>query len=260
MIDLKSISKSRGGKPRVIIYGPSGIGKTTFAASSEKPIFILTEDGLGDIEVPHFPLAKSYEEVMEALTSLLNEDHDFKTLVIDSIDWLEPLVWEATCKRCGKSSIEDIGGGYGKGYIETATEWKDFFDCVTYLRDTKDMTVVMIAHGAVTTVNDPTQPSYDVHGLKLNKRAAAKAVEFSDITGFATLKTYIKTEKEGFDKTRNRAISEVDHILYLSPTAAITAKNRYNMPESIPLVWEEFEKHLPGYVEKKEQKKKKGDD
>jgi AAA domain len=256
MIDLNSIKKNSPKKPRIVIYGPSGIGKTTFGSCAPDPIFIITEDGLGDIEACAIPQdengkprpATSFKEVLECLESLGNEDHKFKTVVIDSIDWLEPLIWEATCKRCGKTCIEDIGGGYGKGYIETATEWKMFFDYLTYLRDTKDMYVIMIAHGAVTTVNDPTQPSYDIHCLKLNKRAAAKTVEFSDITGFAAMRTFIASEKEGFDKTRNRALTNGEHVLYLAPTAAITAKNRYHMPDCIPLDWEEFEKYLPGYI------------
>ena len=264
VIDLASISKSSPRKPRIVIYGPSGIGKTTFASCAPNPIFILTEDGLGDIEVARLPMseegsenppiATSFQEVLDYLGALGEQEHNFKTVVIDSLDWLEALVWEATCKRCGAASIEDIGGGYGKGYIATDVEWKEFFDALTYLRDVKGMYVIMIAHGAIVNIKDPVRPSYDMHDLKLNKRASAKAVEFADVVGFASLKILLTTEKEAFEKVRNRAIlvSE-DHVLHLAGAASYVAKNRYHMPDEIPLDWTEFEKYLPGYVPPEEQ-------
>jgi hypothetical protein len=243
MIDLKSISKNTPKPPRITIYGPSGIGKTTFAASAPEPIFILTEDGLGDIEVPAFPLATSFEDVVGALATLGKEEHTFKTVVIDSLDWLEPLVWNATCKRLGVASIE--APGYGKGYVESSIEWKQFFQYVTALRDFKNMNVIMIAHGAITRVEDPVHPAYDTHGLKLHKRAAAIAEEYSDIVGYAAMKTLLTTEAAGFGEKRNRAISTGEHILYLSGTPAFMAKNRYHMPDNVSLDWEEFAKYLP---------------
>jgi len=83
--------------PRVLIYGTEGIGKSTFASQAPKPIFVQTEDGLGEIECDKFPLAQSFEEVQEALTSLHQEEHDYQTVVIDSLDWFERLSWDAVC-------------------------------------------------------------------------------------------------------------------------------------------------------------------
>ena len=243
MIDLKSISKNNPKPPRIIIYGPAGIGKTTFASQAPNPIFILTEDGLGDIEVDKFPLATSFAEVLEALEVLGSENHEFKTVVIDSLDWLEPLVWEATCKRLNVPSIETPG--YGKGYVESSTEWREFFKYVTALRDYKNMTVIMLAHGSISRVEDPTSVAYDTHTLKLHKRASAIAEEYSDILGFASHKTLIKTEDAGFGEKRNRPLATGERILHLSGNAAYTAKNRYSMPDTVSLDWSEFEKFLP---------------
>ena len=250
-IDLKSIGKNSPKPARIIIYGPLGIGKTTFAANSPNPIFIITEDGLGDIDVPALPqdenhkprAAVSFDEVLECLEALGTQEHDYKTVVIDGLDWLEPLIWAATCKRLGVTSIESPG--YGKGYVESATEWREFFNYITSLRDYKGMTIIMLAHGAVTRVEDPEHPAYDTNDLKLHKRAMGIAGEYADVVGFAALKTLLKTEDSGFGEKRTRAISTGEHVLYLVGSAAHTAKNRYHMPEVIPLDWEEFEKYLP---------------
>jgi hypothetical protein len=257
MIDLKSLSKNSPKPPRIVIYGDGGIGKTTFASGAPDHIFILTEDGLGDIEAPGLPVdengkprrAVSFGEVTDALNMLGEQDHDFKTVVIDSLDWLEPLIWKATCERINATSIESPG--YGRGYIEAGREWRDFFDLITDLRDIKGMTIIMLAHDAIARVEDPIHPAYDTHGIKLHKRAAALSEEFCDIMGYAAHKTLVRTEDGGFgDKRRNRALPTGERILYLSGTAAYTAKNRYSMPDEVPLVWDEFAKYLPGAKKK----------
>ena len=106
---LNSITRNTPKTERVIIYGESGLGKTTFATSAPNPIVIQTEDGLGQIDVSCFPLAESYIDVMKALDALVNESHDFKTVVIDSLDWLETLIWKQVCTDNKVSSIEKIG-------------------------------------------------------------------------------------------------------------------------------------------------------
>ena len=87
---------------RAIIYGVGGIGKSTLASKSEKPIFLDIEGGLSCIEVPSIPLMnvnppEAYEKFIQTLAMLYEEDHDYKTLVIDSLDWLERIVHAHTC-------------------------------------------------------------------------------------------------------------------------------------------------------------------
>jgi len=254
MIDLKSISKNTVKSPRIVVYGPPGVGKTTFAAMSEQPIFILTEEGLGDLEDIHaIPVdesgkphvATTFADVIDCFAALGSQDHDFKTVVIDSLDALEQLIWASTCRRMGYSSIE--APGWAKGYREANTEWDEFFACVSALRDIKNMTVIMIAHSAYTHINDPERPSYDTNTLNVHKYAIPIIVGTADIVGFAAQKVYTQADAipGKKDDKRVRAVAGVKRELRLSISPAFTAKNRYHMPDSVPLSWEEFAKYLP---------------
>jgi hypothetical protein len=90
-LSLTSLNRTTALKPpRILIHGVHGVGKTSFATGAPAPVFILTEDGLGTLDVPHFPLARTFDEVMQALAALYTEEHAFKSLVVDSVDWLQP--------------------------------------------------------------------------------------------------------------------------------------------------------------------------
>lgn len=239
---LNKIKQNTPKPPRIIIYGESGLGKTTWAVNAQNPIVIQTEDGLGELEVPCFALATSYYDVMSNLADLSSEPHDFKTVVIDSLDWLEPLIWQQVCKDNGKDSIEAIG--YGRGYNESLVYWSYFFDELNKCRDI-GMTIIMTAHSQITRIEDPEHAPFDMHDLKLHKKAAALCREFADVIAYASLKKIIKTEEgKGFNPDRTRAISTGERIINLEPSPSFVAKNRYGLPAKLPLVWSEFAQHM----------------
>lgn len=237
-ISLASLSKNSPKAPRIIVYGGAGIGKTTFGACAPSPVFIQTEDGLGDLDATSFPLATTFDDVMGALQTLYTEKHDFKTLVVDSLDWLEPLVWQKVCTTHNQPSIESFG--FGKGYVESLSVWRTFFEGITALRDAKDMTVVMIAHSQVTRIEDPSLPAYDSTGLKLHKRAAAISEEFADVILYCTNQINTITEDKGFNNKRVRATSSGDRIMHTVGQPSFLAKNRFSLPSPLPLSWEAF--------------------
>ena len=153
-ISLASLNRTTALKPpRMLIHGVHGVGKTTFAAGAPDPVFILTEDGLGTLEVPHFPPARIFDEVMQALAALYTEEHAFRTLVVDSVDWLEPLIHARVCKDQGWSSIEDAG--YGKGYVHALDLWRQYIEGLNALRDDKGMAIVQIAHTDIKRFDSP---------------------------------------------------------------------------------------------------------
>lgn len=237
-INLASLARNTSKPPRIIIHSEPGVGKTTFGACAPNPVFIQTEDGLGNLDVSTFPLAKSFGEVIEAISSLYAEDHDFKTLVIDSLDWLEPLIWAQVCTDCKVPSIEKLP--YGKGYVEALTYWRQFLDWITALRDKRGMVIVMTAHSQIVRVEDPTMPAYDSHDLKLHKRAAALAEEFADVILYAAVATNTVTEDAGFNNKRMRATTTGERVIHTVGQPSFTAKNRFSLPSVLPLTWDAF--------------------
>lgn len=230
------VRKDRPKPPIMVIYGPGGMGKTSIAATFPNAVFIQTEDGNGKIPIVSFSdgAMQSYQDVMDALTALATEDHDFKTVVIDSVTRLEPLIWAALCQHNKWDNIEDAG--YGKGYIAADTYWLDFLAACRYLRDAKGMTVVMIAHETVTNFKDPTTDSYDRYTMRLHKRAEAMVRELSDAVLFMNQITNIKREQKDFGKKddyKAKGAGSGVRALSCQPRPAFDAKNRIGLPDQI---------------------------
>ena len=174
--------------PRIVIYGTEGIGKSTFGAQTPKPIFIPTEDGLGCIDCDHFPLVKTLEDVEHALRDLRAEANDYQTVVIDSADWLERIVWDAVCDQYGVQSIEKVDGGYGRGYMHALVHWRRIIAALDPLRTERGMVVLLIAHSKIERFEDPESTAYDRFVPRLHKHAAALICEWCDAVLFATRK------------------------------------------------------------------------
>ena len=246
-ISLAQLTRANTPKPpRILIHGVAGVGKTTFAAEASKPVFVQTEDGLGTIPAASFPLARTFEEVLESLASLYTEDHDFKTVVIDSVDWLEPLVWGKACRDNGWGSIEDAG--YGKGYVAALSLWRQYIDGLNALRDDRGMTVVQIAHTDIKRFDSPEHDPYDRYVIKLHTRAAALMQEHSDIVLFANYRISTVKADVGFNKKVNRAMGSGERVIHTAERPAFLAKNRYGLPETLPLDWQSFAQAMPDVI------------
>ena len=234
--DLKSIRKNEAiAAPRVVCYGVEGIGKSSFAAGATKPIFILTEDGLGSLKVDHFPMAQSFDDVMGAIDSLYTEKHDFETVVLDSLDWLEAII-----QREIEAKHEAKELAYGKGALIAAEKWREILEGFNALRNDKGMAVILIAHTTIKRFDSPETEPYDRYQPKLQERSNAVVREWCAALLFANYKTIVKNADVGFNKAVARGISTGERLLYTSEKPAYMAKNRYNLPESIPLSWNAF--------------------
>jgi AAA domain len=160
--------------PRILIHGQEGVGKTTIASKFPSPIFLQTEDGCpSGLEITSFGLIDNFAELRSAIGTLASEQHHFQTVVLDSLEALEELVWRDVCRSQGWASIETPG--YGKGYVVVDSWWVDILKGLDYLRRQRGMIIVLLAHSAIEMINDPRAASYTSYQLRLHKRARPDA-------------------------------------------------------------------------------------
>jgi hypothetical protein len=236
--DLSSIRRTKRLRaPKIVIAGPGKIGKTTFAASAPSAIGILTEDGADAVDAAAFPLATSLADVYQAIGTLLNEEHDYQTVFLDSLDWLEPLVHTHVCTQNKWATIE--AAGYGKGYIAAAEEWRTLLQGFEELRAQRNMAVILIAHDKIKRFESPLHDGYDQYVLKLHDRAGALVQEWADVIGWANYQIVTTESDAGYGNKETKARTTGKRILHVEPHPAHMGGNRFGL-KNMPLDWEAF--------------------
>lgn len=254
---MSQVTSGRSPAPRrVLLYGTHGIGKSTFASCAPGPVFIQTEDGLGGIDCDRFPLTTTFDQAMQALSELYSDEHSYRTVVVDSLDWLERLIWADVCRKRNVESIEEIG--YGKGYVFALTEWRDFLDGLAALRNDKGMMVLLIAHARVERFENPETDPYDRYVPRLHRLASQVVQEWADEVLFATFKVYTRQTDAGFDRKRTQGIGTGERIIRTVERPAHVAKNRLGLPDEMPLDWTAFARHLNDGGAKQNDERNKG--
>lgn len=232
-ISLKSITRGQAVRaPRVLLYSSHGVGKSTFGASADAPIFIQTEDGADELGVPRFPLATTHQDVVDAIGVLYSEQHDFRTVVIDTIDWADQLIWSSIN---AKHSASDLA--YGKGAVIAAEYWRSLLDGLNALRNDRGMAVVLLAHTHVKRFDSPEVEPFDRYMPKLQDRSSQLLQEWCDAVLFANYKTFTTSSDVGFNRKVTRGVSTGERVMYTSERPAYLAKNRYGLPHELPLSW-----------------------
>lgn len=213
---------------KAVIFGPEGIGKSTLAAQFPAPVFLDTEGGTHHLDVARLPAPKSWADVVSAIAALATEAHDFKTLVLDTVDWLEKLLIEHVCKTANKASIEDFG--YGKGYVVLAEEFTKFLASLEPLLR-RGIHVVFLAHTRIVKFEQPDAAgAYDRYELKLSKQVGPLVKEWCDLLLFGNYFTKVAENDSG----RKRGIGGRERKLYTTHSAAWDAKNRHGFEEMLP--------------------------
>lgn len=220
---LSSITRGRTlDAPRIILYGMEGIGKSTFAANFPAPIFIQTEDGLGMIDCAKFPLAKSFDEVFQEMVALETEPNEFKTIVIDSLDWLERLIWDKVAQDSKVNNIEQIG--FGKGYTMALTFWRIALDHLESLHK-QGKIILLLAHAVAEDYSDPEVSSLKRFTPRLHKTARSLVAEYVDVI---LLATRAFGAAKGGDQNNPR-------IVRTEASPYQVAKSRFSIPAELPL-------------------------
>ena len=223
--------------PRILVYGPAGVGKSTWAAQAPKPVFIPVEDGIDHLAVPRFDHMTEYPKFIECLKAVRDEPHDFQTLCIDSLDWAERIVWDKLCLDYGVRCIEKVDGGYGKGYTHALGLWRKITDLLDEIHAKRNMAVILIAHAKVERFEDPEFSSYDRYTPRLHKLAAGLLGEWTDAILFACRRMRV-------DATTGKAApigaDGGERILRTNGSPTCIAKNRFNLPTELALSWTAF--------------------
>lgn len=231
------------GPLRVIVHGVQGVGKTTFAANAPSPILIGAEDGSASLDVARFPTPDRFDDVLAMVNELTRTPTSYQTLVIDSLDWLEPLVWQHVCAAANNPRIKAIEDfGYGKGYVAALDEWRRLTIALDALRAARGMHIVLIAHTTTKDAKNPTGDDWKRLTMKLNEKANGLLSEWADDVLFAQFEFFTDRTRESRDGKEYQAkgTSTGRRLLYTTWNAAYDAKNRHGLPEVLELSWPAF--------------------
>lgn len=227
---------------KTVLYGPEGIGKSTFASHFPDPVFIDTEGGTKRLNVARLPQPTSWAMLLDEVAEVRKGSVPCGTLVIDTADWAERLCIQAVCARAKVNGIEDFG--YGKGYTYVKEEFAKLLDALEEVLNAGH-NVVVLAHAAITKFEQPDAVgNYDRWGMKTSKQVAPLLQEWCDMLLFANYKTVV--EKAGSGPNAKNKASGGKRVLYTTHHACWDAKNRFDLPEEVPFDYASIAHCLPG--------------
>lgn len=227
---------------KTVLYGPEGIGKSTFASHFPDPVFIDTEGGTKRLNVARLPQPTSWAMLLDEVAEVRKGSVPCSTLVIDTADWAERLCIQAVCARAKVNGIEDFG--YGKGYTYVKEEFSKLLDALEEVLNAGH-NVVVLAHAAITKFEQPDAVgNYDRWGMKTSKQVAPLLREWCDMLLFANYKTVV--EKAGSGPNAKNKASGGKRVLYTTHHSCWDAKNRFDLPEEVPFDYASIAHCLPG--------------
>lgn len=221
---------------KVVLYGPEGIGKSTFASKFPDPIFIDTEGSTKEMEVKRFDAPTKWDELIEEADYVRRNPRLCKTLIIDTADWAEMLCIKHICEKGNVNGIEDFG--YGKGYTYLAENFKKLLDILDKII-VLGINVVFTAHAKMRKFEQPDEMgAYDRWEMKLSRQVAPMLKEWADMLLFANYKTYVIEDS----KTKSKKASGGKRVMYTSHHPCWDAKNRYGLEDCLPFDYSEIAK------------------
>lgn len=218
----------------VLIHGPAGCGKSTFAAGAPDPLFIDCDNRSAHLDVKRIK-PDSWEDVIGIFRHVAKGELVCKTLVVDTLDHAELLLHAHLATLHNVATVEDIGGGWQKGYVAALSEWRRFSVASDAVRQ-RGVNLVMLAHSADRKRKNATGEDYATVDIALDTRATKFLSQRVDGIGYANFDTLIVKSEKG--PARAKTTGKV--TLSFAPSAAITTKRFAKFPESCALTWEAF--------------------
>ena len=219
---------------RVNVQGVDGIGKSTFGADAPSSIFIQAEDGLKFIDnVARFPVIESWNQLLTQVKTLIEEPHDYKSVVLDTTDAASKFGEEFVCESNGWSGPQDKQAGYGAFYVAEENAWRKLLQGLNLCFEDRGMNVILLSHVGDKTIVDPTVGEYHAFQMRSNKKVNSLIKDWVDFNLFAD---YDKSVNDGKPKSHG------NRILYTKYAMGFEAKSRLTIPPQLPLEWDAFHK------------------
>lgn len=229
--------------PKIMLIGQEGVGKSTAGAQMPNPVFICGESGLVGPQfkdVANFT-PSSWSEVLQFVDELASNRGNFETLVIDTLDWLEPMLYQHVVTAAKKNDIKHIEDfGYGKGYVIAQNEARQLLARLDKA-NAAGMNILLLSHSQLKTVKNPTGEDYDHFESKMNAKISGLFKEWSDAVLFARFEVFV--EKNGI---KVKATGGTSRIVQTTHSAAWDAKNRFGLPDVMDLDMPEILKAMMG--------------
>ena len=227
------------GAQKVVLYGPEGIGKSTFASKFPEAVFIDTEGSTRHLDVARLPKPSSWTMLLDSARYVRDTPEVCKTLIIDTLDWAEILCTKHVCDTAQKKGVEDFG--YGKGYVYVAEEFGKLLNLLDEVID-RGINVLGTAHAKMRKFEQPEETgAYDRWEMKLSKSVAPLVKEWSDALLLANYK--IITVRTGEDKKTVKAQGG-QRTMYTTHHPCWDAKNRWGLPEEVEFDYNVIAPHI----------------
>jgi hypothetical protein len=245
---LHDIQKGVKRMPRkIILYGPPKLGKSTLSGATKNALMIPTEDRVAHIKCDKTPVVENFEQINEIFDFLLNGKHTYKRVVVDTLDWLEPMIHDYAVRKLNErlegtsstlaKSINDDNckeTTFQKGLKFVApAAWKVFLANCDILRD-NGLDVILVAHSDTITVNPPDRDPYEKYVMKIHKHSLAVLEEWADIIAFYDKEIFVKKEKVGPTATKGKATATKRRVLHLcGDNPAMISGNSFGLGDAV---------------------------
>lgn len=247
---LDQVQQHKQMKPlKMLIYGDNGVGKSTFCSQAPQPLMLDLEGNIDHLNTPKL-VVRTFEDLQATLQALGSEEHDYQTVVVDSIDTLEQLFWLRICYENQVSSIEDARKlDYGRGYVLAQSLWKAFLDALDQLREKKKLNIILIGHAAVVSRVDKTSgETFERTELRIHKKAAGLLGDWCHCIAYA----HVPLTFSHSGKKPARVCSSGSRLMAMTGSATFFAKNVYDLSSPISLDWDTFSTAIDLFFNPKE--------